>query len=126
MDCRPHDAVIANLDAVRWIALGMAIADKRFAARLFRDVDIRRAFDPAEDWALLVQMMMLGDDKKRQFMQELGYDCGVMEKLSDAIIRVLVEADQESWRTRSAKAEALARQIHQALCKLKALARHKT
>lgn len=121
-----NDVTIENLDPVRWIAIGMAIADKRFAKRLFTEVDIPRAFDHADLSANLAELMMLGDDTRRQFMQELGYDCGVKEKLSDAIIRVLVEADRESWRTSSARAEILAREIQQALCKLTTLARRKT
>lgn len=108
-----------NLDAVRWLALGMAIANEKFSKRLFLEVGLR-AFDYAEQAAIYAELK----DWPR-FMSELGFELKSGERVSDAVLRILRSEDEEAWDKRNDRVATLLREISSLLGRLGTLARVK-
>jgi hypothetical protein len=110
---------LPDLDAVRLLALGMAIAHTGFARKLFDAVNVSRAFGiNADEIAWMVE-----NGKPAKALAALGYPVRSGEQVSDAIIRILAEEDQESWALRDDRAAALGRNIVQMVGRLATLAR---
>ena len=124
--CERLKTMCPDIDAVRWIAIGLALANKKFAKRLFDELDMTRAFGedgPASDCIALVELIMLGETKTAPFLESIGVLLRDGEKLSGAIIRTLQDGDKEAWESRLNRADYYVRQIREATAKLLTLAR---
>lgn len=86
------------LDPLRWLAIGMAIANRSFCKRLSDEVG-PRAFE-AESWQCFecALGMVLVDPPLGEgaFFAELGIKRREGEKLSQAVIRIL--KDEANWQ----------------------------
>jgi hypothetical protein len=131
---RLHDKLRAEqqplIDAIRWVAIGIGIANRPFLKRLSDEVGFR-AFNGASDDAFSCLESTLADDSITEISQSvlckvLGIRAGDREKLSNAILRVLRIEAKEVWeniqlpRDQRRLAE-LSRRIHQDAADLSAM-----
>jgi len=119
-----------ELHWIRWVAVGMAVANSTFAKKLNDSVDLERAFGGEEESTAAYHAVLLAYGKDRINLDGLAEVLGIVlrdgEKLSDAILRILVNEDREVWDSRNDRAMALYREASAALSKLMTIARGKS
>ena len=99
---------ILLLDPIRWMVLGMAIANKHFAALLFEEVG-RRAFEDgsvAEEVFGLIEVMSADGFDWRECGHAMETMMALLgdeffdpkeEKISTAFLRILAKESEDSW-----------------------------
>ena len=120
---------VPELDYIRWLVIGMALANKNFAAKLFGEIFPAQAFgaDSDERTAIECIEMMRHDPKDNRarelFAETLGLDLRAGEALSTALLRVLQDEQRDAWANRNDRAYQLFLEARNALSKLRTIAR---
>lgn len=122
-------AETANLDAVAWLALGMAVANRAFARKLTRDVGSRpfKLDSAMEEVYGMVEVIadiegQLPMHQRTMIAQLLGIPTINGEKLSDAIVNLLAKEDSDLWQHRDNELMKLAKFVGQATTRMKLIA----
>lgn len=78
-----------NVEAVRWMAIGMAIANRAFAKKLSDSVGYRAFEGPSQDAFYAIEGMLAGIEPSRFIRDAVLASGGDGERLSDTILGVL-------------------------------------
>lgn len=106
-----------NLDAVRWILIGMALSSRAFLMRIGNTVDVRRAFgdcEAAEEAILSLEAGMI--DNLAKNVLKIDFKDG--EPLGNAMLRALESVDRQVWQADGDYVLACVRDIQQLAEKL--------
>lgn len=120
-----------QLDAVAWIALGMAIANRTFARQLLDQVGSRafqldevmdQVYSLVEAAVAMDQPGKLPDHQRLALAKTLKVPIINGEKLSTAILRLLSHEDESAWTNRDNELMKLAKFVELSTNRIKRIA----
>lgn len=122
---------IPPLDAVAWIALGMAIANRPFARQLLDQVGPRAfqldetmdaTYTLIEAITAIDQPGRMPDHQRLALAKTLNIPIINGEKLSTAILRLLSKEDENAWANRGNELMKLAKFVELSTSRIKRIA----
>jgi hypothetical protein len=109
-----------DLEAIRWVVVGMALLSKQYLRLVGDTVDVRRALGEEAADAILA-LEAANQLTTSSLARTLGISLRPGERIGQALLRVLSEEDESVWEAQHDQAKAMLREIRQAADRLESL-----